>query len=297
MATASDFRDYALPFLGLQSVDHLSAPASSALMNAFNKALQEIFRRQLQETVGLQVYGPQTVLLEQVTQGLKNLTFQGFLPWMAGCTIVIPGDGTTASQGLQNALEKSGTNPSLRNPYQGPTQTNVTATVYHDAVNLGPEVAELFPPVKLNNQYYVEPLASLRELEASRTVWRDEYNSVPKIIRRPQWFSIEDKLIYQTTPGLRILFDSLPDTSYVLNFEARIAAPRITSWDDERSYFIPTQEDESILFPWALNKFLIYPQFISDSNVRASIAADFQSAQLAWNNRTRGFTHTAVAMD
>lgn len=166
--------------------------------------------------------------------------------------------------------------------------------VYQDALNLTTAVKRVNPPALLNGQYQVEPLPSRRDLQKSRTIWRDEYNIVPKIIRRPEYYILEDNLPYLQTPTSRIVFDSLPDTSYVFKFEAALAAPRITGWDDTRTYFMPGNEDESILFPWALGKFLSWPQFLSDGDIRAQVAADAAAASQRWRNRTTGFTHTAV---
>jgi hypothetical protein len=288
---ASTFRDFALPYVGISSVGMLPANASARLIQCFNQALQEIFRDEHQETLGAQIHAPTPVVIGQVTQGSTAITFTGFQAWMLGCTIHVSGDS------IANALEKKTSSVSLRHPYQGSTQANVTATVYHDALTFDTELKQVYPPVKLNDQYYVEPLPDRATLDMSRTVWRDEYSATPKTARRPQWYTLEDALAYNTTPATRLLFDSLPDTSYILSLQARLRAPRIIDWTDTRDYFIPGQEDESILYPWALGKFLSWPQFLSDSNIRAQVAADAATASSLWQSRSKGFVHTAVSMD
>lgn len=289
MGAASNFRSYAMPYIGLGNTNLISTAASTRMMQDLNKALQEIFGNEQREKVSLQVRAPTSVTLGQVTQGSTAITFAGVQSWMIGCTIAIAGDA------IQNQLEKrTGSSVSLNAPYQGPTQSNVAAIVYQDALNLDTEAKAVYPPALLNNQYFVEPLPSRTQLEAARTVWRDEYNAVPKIIRRPQWMILEDNLQYLETPTTRIVFDSLPDTSYVFSFEAELAAPRVTSWEDTRTYFMPGQEDESILFPWALGHFMSWPNFLADSQIRQTVAQQAGQARARWEGRTKGFAHTAV---
>lgn len=289
MGAASNFRNYAMPYIGLGNANLISTAASTRMMQDLNKALQEIFANEQREKVSLQVRAPTSVTLGQVTNGSTTITFAGIQDWMIGCTIAIGGDP------IQNILERrTGSTVSLNAPYQGSTQSNVGAVVYQDALNLDTEAKAVYPPALLNNQYFVEPLNSRTQLESARTIWRDEYNAVPKIIRRPQWMVLEDNLQYQQTPTTRIVFDSLPDTSYVFGFEAELAAPRVTSWDDVRTYFMPGNEDESILFPWALGHFMSWPNFLADSQIRQTVAQQAAQARMRWEGRTKGFTHTAV---
>lgn len=287
MGAASIFRDYALPYIGLSNPNLLPKNASTRMMQALNAALQELLGEQ-QDKQAFQVRAAQQVTIGQVTASSKLITFAGFEDWMLGCTVLIGGDG------LQNQFVLDGSAVSLLAPYQGSTQSNVTATVYQDVINTTSEIKQVFPPALLNHQYHVEPLPSRRALEDSRTIWRDDANTVPKIVRRPCWYTLEDNLAYFRTPTTRIVFDSLPDTSYVLTFEAIMRAPRVCDWSDTRDFFIPGQDDESILFPIALQRFMAWPQFLSDQTIRAQVAQDAQAARLKWGKRSHGFTHTAV---
>lgn len=291
MPSAANFRAYAMPYIGQQNVAAIPANASTRMLQCLNQTLQEIFRNEHQETLSAQVRGPTSITLGQVTQGSTAVTFAGYQPWMQGCTLRISGDA------LSNAFDKRNATLTLRSPYQGPTQTDVPATIYQDSIVFDSEIKQIYPPVKLNDQYYVEPLPDRSSLEMSRTVWRSEYSAVPKTGRRPQWYILEDALAYNTTPGTRMEFDSLPDANYTLTLEARLRAPRVADWNDSRDYFIPGQEDESILYPWALGKFLSWPQFIGDSAVRAQVAADAGAASQQWAARSKGFTPTAISMD
>lgn len=288
MPSASTFRDLAMAYIGVGNSALIPANASTAMMQALNRALQQVFGNERKDKVSLQVRGPTAITIGQVTNGSQSITFAGYQPWMAGCTVQISGDA------LANQFELSGASVSLNAPYQGSTQSNVTATVYQDALNLTTEVKAVYPPALLNNQYYVEPLDSRLAQQGQRTIWQNEYSTTPKTARRPETFILEDNLPYLQTPGTRITFDSLPDTSYVFSFEAELKAPRVTSWSDTRNYFIPGEEDEMILYPWALAEFMSWPQFLDDSNIRQIVANQAGEARARWTSRTKGFTHTAA---
>lgn len=292
MGAASDFRSYAMPYIGIGNVNLIGTQASARMMQDLNKALTELFANEQREKLSLQVRGPTSVTIDQVTNGSTAITFTGMQSWMVGCTIVITGDA------LQNQLEKRvSASVALNAPYQGATQSNVSAVVYQDVLNLTTEAKAIYPPALLNNQYFVEPLNSRAALENQRTVWRDEYNAVPKISRRPQWSILEDNLQFEQTPTSRIVFDSLPDTSYVWSAEAELAAPRVTSWSDARDFFMPGREDELILFPVALAHFASWPNFVADSQTRQMVLSQANDARARWSGRTKGFTHTAVDVE
>lgn len=285
MASAANFQSWMLKHFGVASTTQLPAEVTSHLLYAFNRALQEIFRDKQRETLGCQVYGPTPVTLGAVTQGSTAITFSGFQAWMAGCTIVITGDTR------QNLLEKRDAAVSLAAPYQGPTGTNVAATVYGDAVNFSSEFTQLYGPAKLDDRYLVEPLNTRREMELTRRAYLYNDPSVsPKTQRRPLFFTLEDNLQYQAPPGTRIVFDSLPDTPYVLTLDAMLRPPRIVDFTDPREYFIPAQADESVLWPWARLHCLDHPQFVQEN--LSAITASAQSAQQTWEKRSHGFTHT-----
>ena len=289
MPAASNFRDFAMAYIGVANAALIPANANAAMLNALNSTLQKIFANEQKARTSVQVRGPTSITLGQVTSGSSVITFAGFQSWMLGCTVAIGGDA------LQNQFELSGASVSLNAPYQGSTQSNVGAVVYQDSINLTTEVKGIYPPALLNNQYYVEPLNSRSELESSRGVWFDSYATTPKTAQRPQWMVFEDNLPYLTTPTTRITFDSLPDTSYVFSFDAELKAPRVTSLTaDTRSYFMPGDEDESILFPWALAEFMTWPQFLNDGAIRQTVMQQASEARARWATRTKGFTHTSV---
>lgn len=288
MPSASTFRDLAMAYIGVANSALIPSNASTRMMQDFNKALQQIFGNERKEKVSLQVLGPTAITIGQVTNGSKAITFAGFQSWMTGCTVQISGDA------FANQFELSSASVTLNAPYQGPTQTNVGATVYQDSLNLTSEVKAVYPPALLNNQYFVEPLDSRNAQISQRTIWQNEFATTPKTARRPETFILEDSLPYLQTPGTRITFDSLPDTTYVFGFEAEIKAPRVTSWADARDYFIPGEEDESILYPWALGEFMAWPQFLGDNAIRQIVANQAGEARTRWTGRTKGFTHTAV---
>jgi hypothetical protein len=288
MPAASIFRDYAMAYIGLSNSALIPANASARMMQDFNAALQEIFANVHRNKVSLQVRAPTAVTIGQVTNGSTAITFSGFADWMLGCTVVISGDG------LQNQFELDGATCSLNAPYQGTTASNVSAVVYQDALNTTTEVKAVYPPSLLNNQYFVDMLDSRSAMVGQSALLRDNYSLPVKPVRRPQSSILEDSLPYMVTPTTRISFDSLPDTSYIYSFEAELAAPRITTWADTRTYFMPGNEDESILFPWALFKFMSWPQFLQDPSTRNAVAQAAQSASARWKSASKGFTNTSI---
>lgn len=289
MPSASTFRDTAMAYIGVANSALIPTNASTAMLQALNRALQQIFANEQKDKISLQVRGPTAITLGAVTNGSQAITFSGFQSWMAGCTVLISGDA------LANQFELTGATVSLNAPYQGTTATNVTATVWQDVLNLSTEAKAVYPPAMLNNQYYVEPLDSRAAQQGQRTIYLDEFTTTPKTARRPETFILEDNLPYLQTPTTRITFDSLPDTAYMFSFDAELAAPRVTSLSaDTRTYFMPGNEDESILFPWALGEFMSWPQFLDDPNIRQSVSTQAAAARARWTSRTKGFTHTAV---
>jgi hypothetical protein len=288
MPSASTFRDLAMAYIGVGNSALIPSNASTAMMQALNRALQQVFGNERKEKVSLQVRGPTAITIDAVTNGSKTITFAGFQPWMTGCTVQISGDA------LANQFELSSASVTLNAPFQGATQSNVGATVYQDSLNLTSEVKAVYPPALLNNQYFVEPLDSRNAQIGQRTIWQNEWTTTPKTSRRPETFILEDNLPYLQTPTTRITFDSLPDTTYVFGFEAELKAPRVTSWSDTRNYFIPGEEDESILYPWALGEFMAWPQFLDDNALRQIVANQAGEARTRWTGRTKGFTHTGV---
>jgi hypothetical protein len=288
MPSASTFRDLAMAYIGVGNSALIPSNASTRMMQDLNKALQQIFGNERKEKVSVQVRGPTAITIGQVTNGSQTITFAGFQSWMAGCTVQIGGDA------LANQFELNSATVTLNAPYQGATQSNVGATVYQDSLNLTSEVKAVYPPALLNNQYFVEPLDSRTAQISQRSIWQNEFATTPKTSRRPETFILEDNLPYLETPTTRITFDSLPDTTYVFGFEAELKAPRVTSWADTRNYFINGEEDESILYPWALGEFMSWPQFLDDNALRQIVANQAGEAKTRWQTRTKGFTHTAV---
>ena len=57
---------------------------------------------------------------------------------------------------------------------------------------------------------------------------------------------------------------------------------------------MPGNEDESILFPWALFKFMSWPQFLQDPSTRNAVAQAAQSASARWKSASKGFTNTSI---
>lgn len=288
MPAASDIRDYLMPYCGVTNPNLLDTPTSKRMMTDLNAALQEMFTAKPQRVdKSALVRGPTAVTLDALTQYEQTLTFDGFEDWMLGCSIRIGGDSRFNKLGKNDRGEVE-----LENPYMGATTTNMGATVYGDAVNLGICIGAPYPPVLLDNQYVVDMLNSKQALNALRTGEVHDLAVGEKPQNRPRHAIIEDVIVAGSQPTTRFLFESLPDRAYVLSYEADLAPPRVTSWEDARLFFLPSGKDESLLWPWVRFKFSSWPHYIGD---RREAVDEFQRAAALWKgDNPRGYGHTEI---
>lgn len=289
MPAASNLRDYLLPYAGISSLDLLDEQTGARMMSDINAALQEMFRaRPRRQDHSEIVRGPTAVTIGALTQYSKEITFTGYQPWMLGCTVRIGNDKRLNKFTLNDA----GT-VELEAPYFGSTTTNMGATVYGDAVNLPCRIGAPYPPVLLDTQYVVEMLTGKTALNSLRQGWSPNDMAVgEKPVNRPQFAIIEDFLQPGAQPRTRFLFESLPDTAYLLSFEADLAPPRVSSWEDTAPFFLPGGQDESLLWPWARFKFSSWPNYIGD---RREAETEFQRAMSLWQaDNPHGYGQTMV---
>ena len=240
------------------------------------------------------VRAPTNVTLT-VTQDSKSITFAGYAAWMLQCTIIIAGDPA------QNMLTTDGSaSVSLVKPFNGPSGAT-TAIVYHDSINLLPDVIKTGSPVMLDRQWELIPKKTDRELAAVQPGnysgtgygymtgaygWPGQqqgYGSYAgnfplltedKQISTPLAFNSGRTNAFNAAQAIRLELSALPERRYTLTYPAMIA-PFITSLaDTAKPEYLPSRYDETILLPWARYKFADHPNVtMSKSELESGFSA------------------------
>ncbi len=275
MASAADSRDHCLPYLGLPVGATLTAEDDEALKVALNASLQELLgtgERRRERRAEL-VRAPETVTLGAVTANNKAITFSGYASYMKGCTIKIGDDE------IYNRLVAPNGTVALESPYTGDTATNVSATVYFDCITLDGRYESATVPVLWDGTTTVELVPSLHMLSKLR-LYRAGSSAPTPPQGVPQYALIEDDLADDATPGMRVVFDSLPTQRATFSFMAALRPPQITSWSDTTPFFLPGQRDPLVLYPVMLFHLRTYPLFIGDAK---EVEANYQVAKTLWS--------------
>lgn len=262
----------ALDLCSLVGVTTLAA-APIALRNRIlsdmNKTLQKLWTMVPQwwneDTQAERLRAPVAVSGLGLTNGAK--TISGLADaWMAGCTIAIEG------QEFQNQL---GAITELVNPYTGPTTANGSAIVYQDAINLGETIAGVLPPVILLGE---RELASLRGRRDVRTFSQHGGHRDEQLLIEPTSYWIGENRDVDVPIGYyveravvsnrvinRLRLSPLPDREYVVQFQVRLEAPRLTAIDST-VLRVPQQYVDSIFLPMLRLAFASWPEFKNQGN-------------------------------
>ena len=267
MPAASAIRDYLMPYAGASDSTRLPVLTSNRMLSDLNAVLQQLFAGSQMENKSLLVRGPGTITLDAVTAESTAITFDDYESYMQGCTILITGDAR------ENRLVKSNGTVALENPFMGNTGTNVTAAIHYDCATVDVNIGKIYAPISLDRKWEVQ-LIDRAIIDEVR------FGLNRRSIARPARASIEAALDSSSTPSRRIIFDTLPDTAYLLHFRADVRAPRVTSFDDARDYLLPNGLDESILKPLVLQAFSTFPDFTGDQQ-RVLQPAQIAAAQWA----------------
>lgn len=281
MPAASAIRDYVMPYAGVTTAARLPTLTSARILSDLNAVLQQLFAGSQQENKSLLIRGPGTLTLDVVTAESSAITFAGYQSYMQGCTIQIAGDAR------ENRFVKSSGTLALENPYMGSTGSNVSATIHYDCATVDASIGKIYEPMSLDRKWAVALV--------DRAVIDDTRLGLDRRqIMRPVRAAIEDALDASSTPSRRILFDTLPDTSYMLHFRADVRAPVVTSFSDTRDYLLPNGLDESILKPLVLQAFASFPDFTGNPQQTAQAA---QVAMAQWSMlKGPGLARRAVSL-
>lgn len=266
--TAAKLRDDLLSLVGIEEVSDAPAALSDRILGDINAALREIITNApsdwLKDSPRSELVRAPTTVTLTVTRDSKSITFGSYASWMAGCTLVISGDDQ------QNQLVNDvGASVSLRVPYNGPSATT-TATIYHNAINLGTDVDAVLAPVVLNGLWELTPVASPRALAVAQ--FAEYHNSghglIPKLYplvdrqipsNQPLSYFTDSNAPYLGLMGLRLMLSALPGERMTLSYRASTYWTVTSLASDTRTQFLPFGYDETILRPWCRWKFSTYP--------------------------------------
>lgn len=270
-----------MPYAGVTTAARLPALTTARMLADLNGVLQNLFSGRQHENKSLVIRAPGTITIDNVTTYSTAITFAGFDASMLGCTVQITGDPR------ENRLVKSSGTLALENPYMGSTAAGVTATIHYDCATVDIGIGKIYEPMSLDRKWDVA-------LVDRATIDKTRLGLDRRQIMRPIRAAIEDALDASGTPGRRIVFDTLPDQSYLLHFRAEIRAPVVTSFDDARTYLLPNGLDESVLKPLVLFAFSTFPDFTGDAG-KVKEAAGIARAQ--WDSSSGpGLARREVSM-
>lgn len=292
--------NHLLPYIGVTSLDpddsanvaNQSGMGSNDVFMAaaaVTGALQEIFAlgpRAISEQRRSAVLYPPTPVTFTATQFSNTISgMTGFQSWMTGCTIQPSGDG------YDNEITSQTT---LVQPYMGSSGT-VQATVYCDSVLLRADEKNVMGPIDIPNVRQVYPVWSRedfrhlvygqwRSADASPLILTTAYYNTRKTIGFPQRYLVE--AAQDTTLSvlpIYIRLNPMPAQALPMRYRVQIKPPVVTAQqvqagDDAPLAVIPVEWHESILVPFAKNRFMSHPAF-KNPIAAAQIKEDYQTAK------------------
>jgi len=258
-------RDVALSMCGLESIDHASSDFTQRVLDDANRAVHECslfiddrFHYEARRGVYVQ---PSTTFTATFTQGSFAITSASpsLATWMAGCTAQVEGSS------VFNRLEKSGGSWLLTRPYLG-TSGSKTVTVWHDSVQLPPDVVSVKDPLFYNDK----PL-SLSDVETILKNIGEPTNRAGT----PELAATVSTKVGDAAAVLALLLDALPPGNAEIVYTAAGFAALFADLDDTRTQIMPFDLEASIMIPTFQFHFSTFPL----SNVtQQALATSYQIA-------------------
>lgn len=231
---------------------------NEAVALAMNLALQELYGEGSPwvryDERGSILHAP-TAITISVTNGSTAATVTGWQSWMAGCSVVISGSG------YDNKFRNDDASAVLKIPYDGTTGSK-SATVYHDAISMAPDVLEVLEPIRVNMKP-LTPLVSGASITARPS--DQDYgfhrhspsNPPPARVAdaagQPLGFAVETWSKNATSSPLpRLLIQPAPLEAGMIEFRARLVPPVVVGDLTSSALLpIPFQFIQSLFFPIA----------------------------------------------
>lgn len=282
--TTAEARDDLLGLIGVENPTDAGQPVLDRILRDENAVLQKLWTMLpqwwSQVTAGDRLRPPQSISGITLVNSAASISGGSLASWMVGCTIRLDGDS------FDNELTSLTT---LARPYLGPSSSTGTATIYHDAITLGTGCVGVIPPVIILGGSELIPLRGQRDLQsfgAGGTYEHPHYQSGERFedsaviaqrrdIGTPVGYMVERALAGSPT-DLRLRVSPLPDREYVLQYEKRLATPRVTTLD---STVIPMPQDmaESIFLPMLRWQFSTWKHFSSEG-MKTEIKGQYDEA-------------------
>jgi hypothetical protein len=249
-----------------------------------------------------------------IAKGSRVATTHGFprLPeWAEGCTIRV-GDDLEDNEVVRRDTADN-LSFELMRPYAGSSlASSGTATVYNDAFRLDPQVAGVQPPVVILGERELLPLRGERDLRVyaadtghRRTSYHDVSGGLTVVGNRrdvdvPIGYYVESVYLQPPANEVRLLLrlTPLPPNELVLQFEERLAPPRIPSLANS-SHIVPVPQGmfESVFLPMVRLQFSTQKHFES-SQLRPLLKAQADQAfQLLAKLKPQSARLGAVSVD
>lgn len=268
--TPDDGPDDSETYLAEGDLDEIASIQTAALQDIFDDAPAQISN----VSTGGALFAPATITLN-VTQGSSTVSVvSGWLPWMAGCSCLVGGDGF---------INEFVTSTALRRPFMGATATGVQATVFGNAILLDPSVKNVLGPVEVPGQC---PLLACSDRAEFDRVSGCHFLSCNVQSGWPAFYLVEtryDPALDYLPVYLRIA--PTPQSALPITFKAKLNPP-VVSVDDlgtsdndpSRMLPIPGQWVESIFLPYCIQRLTGTPLF-SKADAKPEIARQFAEAK------------------
>lgn len=264
----------ALDLCGLIGVEELAlagTPTLNRIISDINAELQYLWTLiphwWSAEPTGAIVRAPQTLSGITATFGSKTVTLTAPDTWMVGCTLLFDGEE------FQNQLVAyTGTTGTLLRPYAGATGSGKSAILYNDCFVQATTTSAILPPVLLLGEGELIGLSGRRDLRrySSNSTYATNHGLAGDMgaaaenmdIGRPIAYYVETYSNPTTRlTNLRLRLAPLPDKQYLLEYQSRTEAPRITTLNSSTSIPVPQQYVDSVFMPMLRKRFASWKNF------------------------------------
>lgn len=245
---------------------------NASVVAAMNGAMQELYgdgsvwlRR---EERGYLVREPATIQLTVTKGSSAAVSSSGWESWMAGCTVSI-----TEADYDNRFLNADSTALRLMVEHSGPSGT-VSATVWHDAVDIENDVMEVVRPVRFERQHLLpipdEKLSPFLRHDQDydfhrRSVVYNHESRAKHAQGRPVSYAVETWDPGSTEPPrTRLMLAPFPDRSGMLDLTTKLRPPVITDMTSEDTLPIPHGFEQSLFLPICQQRLKASPFYRSD---------------------------------
>lgn len=292
--TVAEAQSDLLGLIGIEDAQYASAQVNTRILSDINATLQKLWTMVAPwwttKTTGEMLRAPVQISGLTVTKGSKTVLTAGTgtLPaWSEACAIRISGD---AQDNEIASLDTASAQFTLVLPYAGTSASGAMATVYNDCLTLGTSVSGVQPPVIILGEHELVPLRSQRDVHTFAPSVGHNREAVYGLLHDSfvvaEQRDVDVPIGYYVDRGVtstgrvvnRLRVSPFPDQDYVLQFESREQAPRITSLSPGSTEIpIPQDYAESIFLPMLRYQFTSQKHFEA-TQIRQSLKQQYEDA-------------------